>query len=196
MRGLSKARPVFHSEVDFQFALSRRIDVEIPDCKVRLEKTFRFEEGKSRVDIWLPGEGVAIELKYFTRQMAVCHADEWYDLKEHAATDLARHGFLTDVQRLERLVQGEEHPVSVGFAVLLTNAPTLWEPSRRITNDAAFHLYEDRDGVTGKLQWTKQGRPIEDGGLHLKGAYAMAWKPFSHFESVGAEFRYLAVAVR
>ena len=192
MKELSRTRPIFHSEADFQFALSRCICEKMPDCPIRLETPFRFDGGTGRMDIWLPTECVAIELKYFTRQMVVCHADELYDLKEHAAADLARFGFLTDVHRLEHMVQDEEHPALVGFAVLLTNAPSLWDRPRRRNNDAAFHLHDGRDGVTGTLQWSKGGIPIEDGSIHLRGSYTMKWKPFS---CVVGDFRYLAVSV-
>ena len=54
----------FHSEADFQFALSREIEMEMPDCEVRLERPFRSGGCSRRVDIWLPQEGVAVELKY------------------------------------------------------------------------------------------------------------------------------------
>jgi hypothetical protein len=37
MQRLSKSRPIFHSEADFQFALAWRIKESMPDCEVRLE---------------------------------------------------------------------------------------------------------------------------------------------------------------
>ena len=75
------------------------------DCEVRLERPYRSEGRSRRLDIWLPEKSVAVELKYFTRRLRVNVSDERYDLKDHAATDLARHGFLSDVQRLEELVR-------------------------------------------------------------------------------------------
>ena len=180
---------------DFQLALFRHINEKKPDCQVRLEKPFRFDGKAGRVDIWLPGEGVAIELKHFTQQMAVCHAGELFALKDQAASNLARYGFLTDVQRLEHIVQDAEQPALVGFAVLLTNAPALWNQSSRRNNDAAFRLYDGRDGVTGKLQWSKGSTPIEDRAIHLRGSYTMHWKPYSNFKYAGGKFRYLTVSV-
>ena len=65
MRELAQRRPVFHSEADFQFALSRQIEVEERDYEVRLERPFRSGRRSRRVDIWLPHEEIAVELKYF-----------------------------------------------------------------------------------------------------------------------------------
>ena len=64
-------------------------------------------------------------IKYFTRRMRVTVGDEMFDLKDHAATDLARHGFLVDVQRLEGFLRDCGGSVRTGFAVLLTNATGL-----------------------------------------------------------------------
>ncbi len=140
MKALAVERPIFHSEADFQFALSTRIYAEYPECEVRLEKPFQFDGGAIYSDIWLPESAIAIELKHFTREVSVCVEEEFFALKDHAARDLARHGFLADVQRLEELVWDDGHPVRSGLAVMLTNDPGLWLPSPRKTNDLNFHL--------------------------------------------------------
>ena len=196
MKGLAAERPIFHSEADFQFALSTRIHAEYPDCEVRLEKPFRLEDRTIYADIWIPEEGVALELKYFTRELSVCLDSELFSLKEHAARDLARHGFLADVQRLEELARDDAQPVRSGFAVILTNDNGLWNPSNRSTNDVNFHLYQGRSlGPCKKLSWLKRGLPVEGGEISLRGNYTMSWEPYSDLEVAAGEFRYLGLAV-
>ena len=201
MRELSERRPIFHSEADFQLALFRLINSKKLDCQIRMEKPFSVgQKRKSRVDIWLPTERIAIELKYFTMKFCLEYNGEPFALKQHAAADLARYGFLKDVQRLEHIVH-ERQTARTGFVVLITNAPTLW--SRAYTrkanpNDKNFHLYGGRREVSGKLMWQKDGSPIEKDALHIYGCYTPNWKDYSCFPSDhnGGQFRYLAFAIR
>ena len=187
---LSVDRPIFHSEADFQLAVFRLVSKKMP-YQVHLEAAYPTNR-RTRMDLWLPREGVAIELKYFTTKLAVCRDGERFGLKEHAATDLARYGFFVDVQRLEHLVQDGTQPGHTGFAVLLTNSPTLWDRRRTLsnTNDAAFHVYEGRS-ATGKLHWSKHGVPIKEGAVDLRGHYTMRWRHYSGLDRVAGEFRYL-----
>lgn len=200
MKSLSKQRPIFHSEADFQHALAWRIHETMPGCQVRLEYPFPHEEKRMHLDIWIPTEGVAIELKYFTTRLELDCDSEPFALKDQAASDLARSGFLDDVQRLERVVKDREQPGRAGFAILLTNARSLWEYPRRLnarrTNDANFLLYEGRE-VNGKLAWQRQGRPVDENSIHLSGCYRMRWRDYSDFpgEKYG-KFRYLSVSVQ
>lgn len=193
MRGLARRRPVFHSEADFQFALSRQIEER--DYEVRLERPFRSGRRSRRVDIWLPHEEIAVELKYFTRRMCATVEDEEFDLKDHAATDLARYGFLADVQRLEGLLRDGGGVVRTGFAVLLTNVPGMWDRPRRRTNDEAFLVYDGRKDVTGKLQWAKDGSLLTDDEISLDGSYTMNWKDYSDVDVENGRFRYLCLSV-
>lgn len=205
MQKLAAERPIFHSEADFQFALSTRIYAEYPECEVRLEKPFRSEDKTIYADIWMPEEGIALELKYFTRGLSTCRGGELFALRDHAARDFGRHHFLADVQRLEDLRWGDGHPVRSGFAVMLTNDPGLWRPSPRKTNDINFHLYDGRSlGPCKKLPWLKKGKPVEadekrlrDGytEISLRDSYTMDWRPYSDLRIAAGEFRYLVLAV-
>lgn len=195
MGELATERPIFHSEADFQFALSTCIHAAYPGYKPRLEKPFRFERRTIYTDIWLPEEAIAIELKHFTQKLSVCIGRELFTLKDQAARDLARYGFLADVQRLEGLVLDEEQPVRTGFAVLLTNDPGLWNPPTRKYNDFNFQLNEGRSEVTGELPWLKKRSPVKGDEISLRGSYTMNWRAYSDLKCAAGEFRYLAVAV-
>ena len=56
------------------------------------------------LDIWLPTEKIAIELKYPKRELATKWQGELYKLKNNGAQDINRYDLLKDVQRLERVV--------------------------------------------------------------------------------------------
>ena len=171
----------------------------IPGCEIRLEYPVSSNEQKAmHLDIWLPNERLAIELKYFSKRLKLNCGGEVFDLKEHAASDLARKHLILDVQRLERVMAHEEIPVNSGIAVVLTNDPRLWDPQRakRKTNDINFRVHEGRH-IAGELIWLKGDLPYEgEAPVRLDGAYDIRWQDYSDFmdEQYG-QFRYLAVSV-
>ena len=200
MKGLAKERPLFHSEADFQHALAWRIHETMPGCQVRLEYPFPYEEGRMELDIWLPTQRIAIELKYRTENLGLDYNGEFFALTNHSAQDNARYDFLYDVQRLEYVVRSGE---KAGFAILLTNDPTYWDPKRmkkQDPNDADFRIHECRK-PTGKLAWSDKASPgtikSREDPIHLSGCYTMHWKDYSDCaaENYG-KFRYLAVSVQ
>ena len=77
MGSLADTRKVFHSEADFQHALAWRIHQAMPESQVRLEvDVMQVEHRRRFLDIWLPLEGIAIELKYKTRGLELEQDDE------------------------------------------------------------------------------------------------------------------------
>ena len=199
MESLSKERPIFHFEADFQLALARHILKTMPGCRFRLEHPFSYGGKRNgHLDIWIPNKKVAIELKYYPRKLKQCWNGEPFALKNQDALDVPRHGFLMDMQRLEYVVRDEDQPARAGFAVLLTNDPSIWECSEnRTDNDSNFYLYEGRN-IRGKLLWQKNKRPDEEREpVCLEGCYKMRWKNYSKpTEKKNGEFRYLVVPVQ
>ncbi len=203
LESLSRSRPIFHSEADFQHALAWKIHEIMPDSQIRLEYPFRHDGNPMYLDIWLPTERMAIELKYLTRRLEQDYEGERFALKDQSAHDVRRYDFLKDVQRLESVVEHTEQPTRGGVAVLLTNdsayskSPTSrWETN----NDAAFRLHEDRK-ATGNLVWSERtGQGTMKGRedpIRLSGSYSMHWRDYSRLgEGNNQQFRYLAVAVQ
>ena len=144
---LAGSRKVFHSEADFQHALAWQIHEAMPDSQVRLEvDVMQVEHQRRFLDIWLPVEGVAIELKYKTRGLELEQDDESFALRDQSAQDQGRYDFLRDIQRLE-LMRSKLEQCKAGYAVLLTNDSSYWKvPMYRDTVDAAFRVHEGRDG--------------------------------------------------
>ena len=157
-----------------------------------------FPDERMSLDIWLPDMGIAIELKYGTRKLKVERDGGVFELGDQVSLPSLRYDFVKDVQRLER-VTVEYDPVDAGFAVLLTNDPSYWNPPRKKDPvDAEFRIHEGAV-VGSKMEWspttspgTKEGRedPIE-----LNGSYECRWRDYLRLEGEYGQFRYLAIKV-
>lgn len=120
MHMLSRERPIFHSEVDFQHALAWQIHLESPKSQIRLEYPLDYEES-GRLDIVLLDENreLAFELKYKKHSFLALIQGEIFSLRTDSAEDIGRYDFLKDVQRLERFVSDRRN--ASGCVILLTN---------------------------------------------------------------------------
>ena len=195
MNDLARDRPVFHSEADFQLALALCIRDAIPDGGVRLEYK-PLPAKRMYLDIWLPGIGVAVELKYRTRTLNLVREEESFVLRNQGAQDIGRCDFLKDIQRLEELRTLPN--AQAGYAVLLTNDPSYWKhPSHPATVDAAFRLHEGRT-ITGKRAWSERTgagtTKHREAPIRLNGSYDLQWQDYADVgDGPNRHFRYLAV---
>ena len=200
LEDLSKRRPVFHSEADFQLAIAWHIHEKVSNSQVRLEfKPFQSEN--MYLDIWLQASKIAIELKYPTQGLKVEREGEVFALRNQSAQDTRRYDFIMDIYRLERVVY-DSGLAKAGFTVLLTNDPSYWEPPKRgweDRTDGAFRVHEGRI-IKGEMKWsdlasegTKEGK---EEPIKLRGAYDVNWRDYSILkEEKYGKFRYLVVAV-
>lgn len=194
MSELARSRQLFHSEADFQHALAWRIHKTIPDCGVRLEYK-PFPDKRFYLDLWLDRIGVAIELKYRTRELRIKRQGELFALRNQSANDISRYDFLRDVSRLERLSQLSR--AKAGYAIFLTNDHLYWSEPTRKTIDADFRLHEDRP-LCGKMAWldrasegTRKGR---EEPIRLKGSYKAQWREYDDVEGEKyGRLRYLVI---
>ena len=201
---LAESRKVFHSEADFQHALAWHIHQTMPKSQVRLEYPVPVEHRKMYVDIYLPDEKIAIELKYVTRRLEL-HNGESFALRDQFAHNQRRYDFLRDIQRLERM-RFELGLCEAGHAVLLTNAPLYWNcPRRPDTTDSDFRIHEG-SVIKGELDWAKHASPGTKKGrekpIQLKGSYCLRWQDYSNITEKSRGngkprgiFRYLVVSV-
>ncbi|WP_327290346.1 hypothetical protein [Streptomyces sp. NBC_01198] len=194
MARLQQDRPVFHSERDLQHSFARVLWELAPKIQSRLEvrQNARDAVGAEYLDLLCIGPlgRTAIEFKYFTTQWTgtAGQPPEEYALKSHAATDLARLGFVSDIARLERF---GNRPDQNGLALLITNAVGLWTPPKqRSSRDRDFRLHEGRT-LPNELLWA--GGDYPDNTRNLSGSYTLHWQPYSLQDGLGGEFRYLAV---
>ena len=195
---LSRTRPAFHSEADFQHALAWTIREQNPDYSLRLEVPLR-GPANAHLDLLIMSErSTALELKYHKGALKTSVAGEEYDLTGTAPRDVARYGFLKDIQRLERFVL--EYSISSGFALMLTNDLRLWSDSeidQRI--DKEFDLSEGHT-IKGHLNWAAHasvGSRIDGSkGIELSGKYRCTWHRYSIVPNAKhGEFKYLLIQV-
>ena len=199
MSGLSKSRPIFHSEADFQHALAWQIHEDLPDCQIRLEyNPLPAQKKRMYLDIWVQSLRVAIELKYLTRKLEIEWGNEPFALRNQAAQDISRYDFCKDVQRLEHVaVKGI---AKAGVAILLTNDSSYWRPTKRpATADADFRLEEGRK-LTGSLAWSRRAGAGTTKGreepIEIDGSYDLSWRVYSKPASTSyGEFWFLVVYV-
>lgn len=195
---LAESRSVFHSEADFQHALAWHIHQTTRNSQIRLEFPIQVDNQKMYVDIWLPQEKVAIELKYATRKLELEHARESFALPNHFAQNQKRYDFLKDIHRLE-LMCSKSQFCEAGHAVLLTNDPLYWNCPRRKAMDLDFRVHEGRE-ISGKLAWdpcASQGMVKgRKSPIRLTGCYRLHWQNYSDIsKEQPGKFRYLAVSV-
>jgi hypothetical protein len=200
LKSLSKRRPVFHSEADFQHALAWQMQLADPEAQIRLEKQVAAQGARVHLDLLVQSKigEIAIELKYKTRRANLNHAEEEYFLRNQSAQDIGRYDFLKDIQRLEEYVNA--HANSEAFAIFLTNAPTYWVKSNRNdTVDSEFRIHEDQI-LQGSLTWgekasegTKRNR---EESIKLQGKYKIHWHNYPSLWTNSAEgFRYVLLRV-
>ncbi len=205
MDDLSKLRPVFHSEADFQHAFAWQLHENNPDIKLRLEYPFNTEDGKTNhIDVvaFNGNETIAFELKYKTTQFFAPLSREIFYLKGHYAQDLGRYDYLKDVQRLEEYVAQRKN--LSGCAIFLTNDSAYWNPSNRETTICdEFRLTEQRK-ITGELNWGRTAGKgtirARESQIKLNGLYECNWCDYYEFEKSdhilgGTKFRYLVIKV-
>ena len=109
-------------------------------CQIRLEYPMPVEHRKLHVDIWLPEEKVAIELKYATRSLELDYKGEPFALRNHGAHNQRRYDFLQDIHRLE-LMRRMPKFCEAGHSVL-PNDPLYWKDPTRDTMDTDFRVHE------------------------------------------------------
>jgi hypothetical protein len=114
--------------------------------------------------------------------------------------DIERYDVLKDVMRLERLVG--EGIGTAGAALVLSNTPGFWSPSRsgRPTAFDAFRLDDGRT-IAGQMRWGDSAgegtRRLREAPLELNGTYELHWRPYSQLPGARrGELRYLRIIVQ
>jgi hypothetical protein len=196
MDRLRRDRPVFHSEADLQHSFARVLWELAPDIQSRLEVRQNTSKRAEYLDLLClgPGTRTAIEFKYHTRRWeGTAGPDaEAFALKDHAAADLARLYFITDIVRLERFCA---RPDQNGLALIITNEPGLWtapKPHVKPTRDRQFRIHQGRT-LTGELLWAEGECPANT--RTLNGTYSVDWCPYSRLSGTAGQFSYLALPV-
>lgn len=188
---LSKQRPVFHSEADFQLSFGNLLSNSF---KVRLERPFlnipfnhnpKLLIPKMELDIFLPKKMVGIELKYKTIKGDFTIDGENYNLKNHGAQNLGRFDFFEDIRRLQCLKKRDI--IKSGFVVFLTNDHLYWNKITRINFSIQFdmsekvipsktHLNWERNPSVGSVTSKRMGNHIP---ILIEDEISLKWREYS-----------------
>jgi hypothetical protein len=196
---LSKKRPVFHSEADFQHAIAWAIHEAHGTAAVRLEVPLDGRSSRQALDllVYLDGKSSAVELKYKTRKLSIQAEGELFGLKDQSAQDLGRYDFFRDLARIEGICAANTG--WSGWAVFLTNDSSYWKsPGRAGVAYEEFRMDEDRV-VGGALNWGPTAGPgttkDRKEPIILSRNYRLRWNDYSSLDTRGySRFRYLALA--
>ncbi len=214
LKELSKIRPVFHSEADFQHALAWQIHQRNPNYNIRLEKPEKSKNNQIHLDliVYTPHQKIGIELKYKTLSLIPdksiiqnpdCYINnESFQLKNQLARNHGRYDFIKDIHRLECLIL--EGKITKGFAIFLSNDKNYWRNSGRDSMDKNFRIH-DKHILKGTLYWNikkddntqKLGKRLCP--ISLQNDYKLNWRDYSDLSKINCinnQFRYLVVEIK
>ena len=206
MSELSRRRPVFHSEADFQHAFAQLLAKMHPNLAVRLEIPYRSigstePDSRTVVDLYCHdlkrGAATTIEFKYKTHRWTGTIEGEDVRLLYQSAADVGRREFVKDIARLERWSDAEG---GTAFAIFLTNEEGYWSAptGQRTTNDAAFRIHEGAE-LAGELLWANNVHSRNN--RTLRGSFPMRWVDYSDLsehgdgQRKGNRLRYVVAAI-
>lgn len=200
MLALSKQRPIFHSEADFQHELGMSLRSRHPALSLRLEHPR--DDAPGAIDIVGRAAGkraLALELKYLCGSLITQLNDEKFVLRAQAGHPFRRYDVVKDLEAME--ASARAHPGSQAAVIILSNDPSYWSRTKRnIVSDVHFR-FDDGQTLAGARSWAEQAseklrgrRPKE---LNLEGEYICAWEDFSSLSPPQrrGNFRFLVLEV-
>ena len=179
---LSKKRPVFHSEADFQHELAWLLHSEFPKANIRLEKPYAKENQKLEyVDVFanIDGKKYFIELKYKTKRLEEEINGEKFYLKNQGAQDCGRYDFWKDVSRIESWVN--ENNNSFGYVIFLTNDHSYLKSPKEKSYSYNFRITDKRDDCVGKLGNLGGYNVGREKEIVLKNSYKLVWQDYGKY---------------
>ena len=144
LKNLSKRRPVFCSEADFQFELSNEIKSYFKEKNKEVTILLEYYQldGDSKpmhIDILtiIDGKWYPIELKYKTKGNSdpskilkysgkIGEHDYEFGLRNHGAQDIGCYKYLWDVKRIVEIKKKRPKEFEKGYAIMLTNDGCYW----------------------------------------------------------------------
>lgn len=197
LKNLAEERPIFHSEMDFQFALAWCWREMFPHLQFRLEYPLDLS-GNKRCDIVILQDDrilMAIELKYLTEEFEYKNKGEIFALRKQSAQNFGRLNILQDIKRMEGFL--ERNSGVQAYVIVITNRSIYWRGSGKGTADEEFDIREGTT-VTGVKNWKKGTRNYEGevSSINIQGTYKMEWRNYSEVNGKFGLFRYLHIPIQ
>jgi len=209
LKKLSKRRPIFHSEADFQHELAIELTKEGWACRLEVptEINLKGESVKVAIDLVTRSEkeasSAAIELKYISSKIEAERGGEKFTLAQNWGVNLSRFDCLADWQRVASIV--EQGLFQKGFVVFMTNCEDAWvRDLSKVKNPPMakeMSIHEGREFTKGEeLDWSSG---VKDNSVTKKRLYPYApivcpksvncsWSDYSQvIDGKNGRFRYL-----
>lgn len=197
---LSKDRPIFHSEGDFQFSLANKIKEINSELNVRLE--FPMKPGFLDIFLFSSEKAILFELKYKPTELVYqTQNNEMFNLKILRRKDLGFYGFIKDIARLEnfKLNNQQKFEIVERYALILTNDENYWLQKETKGKYKDFLTFEGNI-LRGDFNWARNftnTNSYKRKSIQLKNTYKCSWKDYSKIV-IGEkynQFRYLLINV-
>lgn len=208
MNILEKRRPIFCSEADFQFELSKEIELYFKKKNKKIDVLLEYYQLDSNhnpmyIDIlvildekWYP-----IELKYKTKgnynkkgieNKSLQYEDGIYKfgIKNHGAHNISSYKYLWDIKRIEEVKTMKPKIFERGYAIMLTNDSCYWN----LPTDPDCIYYDfslginDNDNCTKEkvlieAKWKREGAvPKRYGYIQLDNKRTISWHEYSSID--------------
>lgn len=203
LKSLSKERPIFSSEADFQFALAWQIEKylkrnKVKDYRVRLEycPSISFKKTLMHIDIivFIKEGYIPIELKYKTKEGEYTSGIDKYKLKTQGARNISCHAYIKDISRIEHLRDNYKvFKFIEGYTIFLTNDEVYLKKPNKDCEYRELSLHNEENHVLKNYKYlrfdsngrcAKRYKPIK-----LKDNYEINWNVYSKVEDT--TFHYL-----
>jgi hypothetical protein len=192
MQSLSRKRPVFHSEADFQFAFAWEIQSAYPEADIRLEVPV-IAGARERIDILVRfnGKRYPIELKHLTQDFDIEHQSERFTHKYGYVHSLDAYACVKDIQRVETWV--EQHSDSdSGFVVWLANDAFWWKSKPRPAERYIEFSLHEAAIKRGTMKGNIEGKQKE---ISLCGEYTIHWRNYSALSAPNGVYKYVLMQI-
>ncbi len=204
LKELAKTKPLFCSELEFQFYLAWAIkELYGDEYKICIEYPLKNYDGKNRnIDLVLVdslGFLIPIELKYKTSKIKQLYDGVTYDLKDQSANNLTKYGHWKDISRIEYF-RDVGDKFLVGYVITLTNQHCTWQNiSNPEKNDYEFALADESFVAGGVKNWTDktcENFKNKYPAITIKSDYFLKWHEYSNFDNRNGLFKCLVTEIR
>lgn len=188
---LSKIRPLFHNEADFQFYFAWALKEE--GFKIRLEYyTGKENEKRKYIDLVaideLENKCYLFEFKYKTIETEEIVFGESFEFFNHGARDLGAYAVVKDVDRLEKHIGKEVFGAKAvkGYVIFLTNDLGYYNGFKRTSLCYPYGLEEGKNFISNRrIDFNLGGKRKENtcvsklSEITLKNNYELHWHNYS-----------------
>ena len=162
-----------------------------PEINPEKEKTIHFD-----LLIKTKHQKVLIEFKYITREYSEDVDGMHLLVKSHMSLYKRRYDCWKDIERIEYYSKNKNSDIDYGYFILLTNAPSIWNESKRDCLDKDFHINAG-EHIAKIKKWDILPKGIKDriDSIEITNNYTFQYNDFYNSNKQNGEFKSLIVEI-